>query len=263
MLGLVGLLTLQSQRLADYFKENIMVEIFLKERAKTVDIERFLKSLDASNYTLETTYVDKEEAARIYKEQVGEDFTTFLDSNPLPHSLQVRLKAAWTNPDSLAVLESQWAANKLVKEVNYERNLVDKVNRNTRTFGLIILCFTALMMAIAIALINNSIRMAVYSKRFLINSMRLVGATPGFIRRPFIWKGLLNGFLAALIAIGFLVLIIYLAQREWPDLKRFHDRDLYLILFGGVIGLGLFISWISTTLAVRKFLRIKSDRLYY
>lgn len=263
MLGLVGLLTLQSQRLGDYFKESIMVEIFLKEQAKTVDIQKFQKSMDASGVTLRTQYVDKDEAARIYKEQVGEDFTSFLDTNPLPHSVQVYLKASYTNPDSLRVLEANWAKNSLVKEVNYERNLVDKVSKNTRTFGLIILGFTVLMMAIAIALINNSIRMAVYSKRFLINSMRLVGATPAFIRRPFIWKGLLNGFLAALIAIGFLALVIYLAQTEWPDLKRFYDRELYIMLFGGVIALGILISWISTTLAVRKFLRIKSDRLYY
>lgn len=262
MLGLQGLILLQAQKLSNYVKENIGFTVILKDDVKDVEVARLQKSLDASSYVKSTEFIDKERAANELKEDLGEDFVGFLGYNPLLASIDVHLDANYANPDSLKWIEADLMQNPKVKEVFYQENLVVLVNENIRKISLVLVAFSLLLLIIAIALINNSIRLAIYSRRFIIRSMQLVGATQGFIRRPFVWRGILNGIYGAIIAIGFLSSIIYYAQMEFPELVELEDQQIFISLFGIVLLLGILITWMSTGLAVRKYLRIKSDKLY-
>lgn len=262
MLGLQGLMLLQARKLSNYVKENIGFTVILKDEVKDVDVARLQKSLDASKFVKSTEFVDKEKAAKELQADLGEDFVEFLGYNPLLASIDVHLDAGYANPDSLKWIETDLMQNPKVKEVFYQKNLVVLVNENIRKISIVLVAFSTLLLIIAIALINNSIRLAIYSRRFIIRSMQLVGATQGFIRRPFVWRGILNGVYGSIIAIGFLSGIIYYAQQEFPELIELEDQQIFLSLFGIVLLLGVLITWLSTGLAVRKYLRIKTDKLY-
>ncbi len=263
MLGLLGLIVLHSKKLSDYVKENIGFSVIMKEKVKEAGIIKLQKILDATPYVKSTHYITKEEAGKEFAEELGEDFTSFLGYNPLLPTIEVRFRAEYANNDSLTIIKEKILANNNVKEVWYQESLVDLVNKNVRKIGFIILGFSGLLLIIAIALINNTIRLSVYSKRFIIRSMLLVGATRRFIRKPFIMKGILQGIVSALIAIALLIGVIYISQREMPELVNLQEFDLFLSLFGIVILLGVFITWLSNYFAVRKYIKIKSDNLYY
>jgi cell division transport system permease protein len=263
MLGLLGLIVLHTKKLSDYVKENIGLTVVLKDSIKEADISQFQKSLDASPFVKSTEFVNKEQAAATLKQDLGEDFIQFLGYNPLLSSIEVHMNAAYANSDSLLWIEKEITKNANVKEIYYQKSLVNLVNENVKKIGLIILIFSSLLLVISIALINNSIRLSIYSKRFIIRTMQLVGATQSFIRRPFVFSGVRHGIYGALIAIALLMLIIYWAQTEIPELIVLQDIDLFVTLFAGVIFLGIFITWICTYLAVRKYLRLKTDDLYY
>lgn len=262
MLGTLGLIVLHAQKLSDYVKENIGFSVILKENVKEVDIVQLQKTLDAANYVKSTEYITKEKAAESLRSDLGEDFISFLGYNPLLASIEVRLKADFANNDSIAWIERDLLSNTKVKEVIYQKSLISMVNENIKKISLVMLGFSGLLLLISIALINNTIRLSIYSKRFLIKSMQLVGATKGFIRRPFVIKGIMQGIYAGIIAVALLVGILYLAQREIPELLFLQDEQLIAILFGFVILLGILISWFSTFLAVKKYLRLKTDDLY-
>lgn len=263
LLGLIGLLLLNTRKLSDHVKENIGFSIFLKENVREVDILRLQKKLDAMPFVKSTDYVTKEEAAKEYQEELGEDFTEFLGYNPLPASIEVRFIARFANPDSIARIEKEILNYEEVSEVFYQKSLIHLVNDNIRKISLIILTFSGLLFLIALALINNTIRLSVYSKRFLIKTMQLVGATKSFIRRPFLAKSATHGIYAAIIALLLLTVIIYLAQHELPGIVGFSDPEILAILFLSVIILGIIFNWISTFFAVNKYLRMRSDDLYY
>ncbi|MBC8181821.1 cell division protein FtsX [candidate division KSB1 bacterium] len=263
MLGVLGLIIFHAKKLSDYVKENIGFSIIMKENVKEAGIIKLQKTLDATDYIKSTEYITKEQAAKEFTEELGEDFTSFLGYNPLLPTIEVRFKAAYANNDSLSVIKDKILADENVKEVFYQESLVNVVNKNVRKIGIIILGFSALLLIIAIALINNTIRLSVYSKRFIIRSMQLVGATRRFISKPFILKGVLQGIIGSFIAILLLVGIVYVSQRELPELVNLQDIDLFLSLFGIVIFLGIIISWLSNYFAVRKYIRIKTDYLFY
>ncbi|MFA4851934.1 MAG: permease-like cell division protein FtsX [Bacteroidales bacterium] len=263
MLGLLWLIIMHAKKLSDYVKENIGFTVFLNEEVKEVDIIQLQKTLDAREYVKSTEYITKEKAATELQKDMGEDFINFLGYNPLPSSIEVRLKADFANSDSLAVLENELVKNKNVKEVSYQKSLVSMVNENIRKISLIILGFSSLLLIIAIALINNTIRLSVYSKRFLIRTMQLIGATENFIRRPFLLQGLLQGIAGSVIALILLGFTLYFVQKEVPELQKLQDAALFIKLFIFVTVLGIIISWASTYMAVRKYLKIKTDYLYY
>jgi cell division transport system permease protein len=263
MLGLLGLLVLSAKKLSDHFKENIGFQIYLNDNAKEVDINKFQKTLDAKQYVKSTEFISKEKAMELYKQDVGEDFVQFIGYNPLPSSIDLRLSASYANADSINWIKKEIIENQVVKEFDYKESLVDLINSRVNTISLFFLLFTGLLMIIALALINNTIRLAIYSKRFLIRTMQLVGATSGFISRPFIFNGILQGIYGSIIAIGLLIGLIYLAMQEVPDLLVVLDSSLFLSLFGLVILMGIVISWASTSMAVRKYLRMKQSELYY
>lgn len=262
MLGMVGLVLLQAKKISDYVKENIGISIYLNEDVKEIDVKRLQKSLDAARFVKDTEYVDKATAAERLQEDIGEDFIDFLGVNPLYASIDVHLIAEYAHPDSVTWIEADLLENPKVKEVHYHKNLLTMVNENVQKISFLLTGFSALLMIVAFALINSTIRLSIYSKRFLIRSMQLVGATQAFIRRPFVIKGILHGFYGAMIALTLLAGVIFYAQKEVPEIFDFGDVELFASLFVLVLLMGVCISWISTSLAVRKYLRLKTDQLY-
>jgi cell division transport system permease protein len=235
----------------------------LKDNAKEVSIQHLSKTLDAAVYVKSTEFITKEDAAARLQEDLGEDFIDFLGYNPLLSSINVHLNAEYANIDSLNWIEKDLLDNRLVKEVIYQKSLVSMINENLKKISIVILIFSGLLMLIALALINNTIRLSIYSKRFIIKTMQLVGATQSFIRRPFVIQGIKHGVVAAIIAIAMLIGVLSFAQKQLPELAELQDEKMLTTLFGLVIVIGVFIAWISTSLAVRKYLRLKADDLHY
>ncbi|MCB0400775.1 MAG: permease-like cell division protein FtsX [Flavobacteriales bacterium] len=264
MLGLLGLIILNARQISNHVKENIGFSIILNKDVKDKDqeIKHIKDLLDAEPYAKEVTYVDPDVAAQEFQETLGEDFVKFIGENPLLPSFDVKLHAEYANPDSLAKIEAGLIENTKIKEVFYQPDLVDAVNTNMQKIGLYLLGFSGLLLLIAMALINNTIRLSIYSKRFVIKTMQLVGARHSFIRRPFVIRGIGNGIVAAFIAIGLIITFLYYLQKQFPELIDFKNIELYGALFIIVIILGIIISWISTNLAVRKYLRIETGDLY-
>ncbi|HCY00367.1 MAG TPA: cell division protein FtsX [Bacteroidales bacterium] len=263
MLGILMLLLFNAKRLSDFVKESIGFSVILHDDMREVDANFLRKTLDASPYVRLTEFISKDQAAKELQEELGEDFMGFLGYNPLSSSIEVRLNADYANPDSIRLIEDELMALRPVKEVFYQKSLVNLVNDNVRKISGIILLFGLLLFFIAVVLINNTIRLSVYSKRFLINTMKLVGATWGFIRRPFLIKGLAHGFYASILAIALLSGVIYLIQNEFYEVINFGQVDLLAIIFGLVVLAGLLINSFSTFFAVRKYLKLKVDDLYY
>ncbi len=263
LLGIIGLLFLNAQRLSDYVKENLGFTVMVNENSREAEVQRLQKTLNASSYVREANYVSQEEAAEILEEELGEDFVEFLGYNPLLSSIEVKVYAEYANPDSMAVIEEEVLNFPQVKEVYYQKNLLHAVNDNIERISIVLGGFTILLMIIAIALINNTIRLSVYSRRFLIKTMQLVGATRGFIRRPFLVTGILNGLAGATIAIILLSLLIYGLSNEFEGMIGFANIRLIGVLFAIVILLGILITFISTFFAVNRYLRMNADDLYY
>ncbi|MCX6246287.1 MAG: permease-like cell division protein FtsX [Bacteroidetes bacterium] len=262
MLGLLGLLLLHTKKLSDYAKENIGFSIMIKEGIKEAGIMALLKKLDTEEYVKSTEYIPKDKAALQLKKELGEDFIGFLGYNPLLPTIDLRLKAEYASLESVSRIEKRLLSNPEVKEVFYQKDLLEMVNQNMERISLIILGFTTVLMIIAIALINNTIRLSVYSRRFVIRTMQLVGATRGFIRRPFIRNGIIDGLVGAVVAIGLLMVVMYFLFQEIPELIQMVDLKLYIALIITVLLLGILISWLSTWLSVRRYLRMKTDELY-
>jgi cell division transport system permease protein len=264
MLGLLGLIVLHAHKLSDYIKENIGFEIIMQKDVREAGIIQLQKILDASPSVKSTEYITREEATKRLTQDLGEDFIQWLgeEENPLLPSIDVRFRAAWANNDSLAKIETEILAYTGVKEVFYQKSLVHLINHNLKRISIIILGFSVLLLVISVALINNTIRLSIYSKRFLIRSMQLVGATAGFIRRPFVWSGMMQGIIGALLALLLLSGILYLAIENIPELLMLQDMKLVVALFVMVLLLGIIIAGISTHLAIGKYLSAKTDKLF-
>jgi cell division transport system permease protein len=262
MVGLLGLILVHANNLSRYVKENIVLNIFVDDAAHETDVRQLQNQLEANPMVKQAIYVSKELAARNLQKDLGEDFVKFLGYNPLSQSLDVYLNADYANNADISKLKTQLLTNPMVKEVKYQQSLVDQMNQNITSISLVILAFTGIFVVVSVALINNTIRLAIYSQRFLIKSMQLVGATKAFIRKPFLLYGIWHGLLGGLIAIIILIGTLYLANLEVPDLVILQNNAEFGIVFLCVIGLGIFISGFSTYLAVNKFLRLKIYDLY-
>lgn len=263
LLGIIGFLFLNAQRLSVYVKENLGFTILIKDNVREAEVRRLQKILSAAPYVRIVQYVDKEQAAETLKAELGEEFVEFLGYNPLLSSIEVKLAAQWANPDSMARIEAEVMNFPQVKEVYYQKNLLHAVNENIRKITLVLAIFSVLLLFISIALINNTIRLSVYARRFLIRTMQLVGATRGFIRKPFLLKSILHGLAGATLAIILLSLLIYGLGKELEGVIGFSDVILVGILFVLVTVIGILITLISTFLAVNKYLRLRTDQLYY
>lgn len=263
LFGLLGLLLINTKRLTDYIMENVGVTLLLKEDIKEVDVLKLQKTLEATSFIKSTRFVDRQTAADELKKELGEDFVDFLGYNPLLSSIDVKVHASYANPESMAQLEAQFLKYPEIKEVYYQRNLVKQLNSNVKKLSLIILVLSVIMFTIFIALINNTIRLSIYSKRYLINSMQLVGATRSFIRFPFVAKSVLHGIYGAIIACFILLMIFFSYQSELGELIDFQDSLSLAFLVVGIFVFGIAMTALSTYFAVNKFLRMKFDQLYY
>jgi len=260
MLGLMGMLIFTASRVSTYVMENIGFTVFLRDSVKEVNVRYIQKELDIKNYVKSTKYVSKDEAATELKEELGEDFVNFLGFNPLLSSIDVKLHAEYANPDSIKFIEQKLLQYPEIKEVSYQKSLVNLLNENVKKITAIILIFSILLLVISSALINNTIRLSVYSKRFLINTMQLVGATESFIRRPFLIRSAVHGLIGAGIAIFLLAAISYIGFREFNDIL---EAKYIIITFVTVVLLGIIVTCTSTYFAVNKYLRMNSDEMYY
>lgn len=263
LLGILGLLVLNTQKLADHFKEQITVTVFLKDSAKQVEIDQLEKRLAMAEYTKATQFVSKEEAADIHSSEIGENFIDFLGYNPLRNSIDLQLNADFVDSEQIASIAEELNTLAYVEEVSYDQPLIALLTENVKRVSLWILVASAAFTLIAVLLINSSIRLSIYSKRFIIKTMQMVGATKRFIRRPFIWTNIKLGMLGAVIALGGIGIVLYYFDQNLPELNLTQDFLMLGILFAGVFVLGIIISLISTFFATQRFLNLRTDDLYY
>lgn len=263
IIGIMGLFLLNANKISRHVKENIGFTVILENNIREVDMIRIQKNLDASPFIKSTEYITKERAAKELQEDLGEDFIAFLGYNPLHPSIEVRMFAEYANTDSLAKIEQMIAQYPLVKEVAYQKSLVEMVNQNIKKITFILLVFAGIMLLISLTLINNTIRLTVYARRFLIKTMQLVGATHRFVRAPFLTKGMIHAFYSIIITYLLLGGTIYLIEVQLPELALLNDIDTIAILFATVFVAGMLMVYISTWFAVNKYLRLRNNDLYF
>ena len=263
LLGILGLVLINAKGLSDYFRESLSFWVMLDDDAKEADIRLLQKDLDAKTYIKSTEYVSKDEAAAKMKEELGEDFISFLGDNPLPPSIDVYLVSDYTSPDSVAKIEKYILEYPFVKEVYYQESLLYLINENVNKISLFLLVISLFLFLIALTIINNTIRISIYSKRFLIRTMQLVGATRAFIRKPFIVQSAFHGFLAALISMILLMGLLYMIEKEFFLMFTFENTNLLILLGLVIIATGVLINIVSTYFSVNRYLSISEDKLYY
>ena len=262
VIGLLGLLLINAQRVSNYLKENIGFTIMLKEDVSEIEIMKFQKILDAASFAKTSAFVSKEQATVDLQNDLGEDFVQFLGYSPLLASIDVKLNADYVHADSLTVIKNELSKSTYVYDVFYQKNLIDTLNNNVSRITFFLLSFCLLLFVIAFALINNTIRLSVYSKRFLIRTMRLVGATNSFIQKPFLVKGIYQGIYSSIFAIFMLIGSIKLIQRETANMLNITDLKIIGMIFILIFMSGFLLSGVSTFFAVRKFIHQNENELY-
>ena len=264
LLGVFALLMMHAQKLSNHLKENIGFEVVMNSNVKEANVLQLQKELEAMPAVKSTEYITKEEAIQRLSEDLGEDFLQWLgnEENPLLPSIDVRFNAAYANNDSLSVIEAQLLKNPNVKEIYYQKSLVNLINQNVKRIGFALMIASIALLFIAIALIRYTLRLSIYAKRFLVRSMLLVGATASYIRRPFIKSGMSQGFFGALLADIMLALLLYGLMKRLPELALVQDYRIIIGIFVGIIILGILLGGLSTRSALRKYLNADVDRLY-
>lgn len=265
LVGLITSLFLTAHEMSEYVKENISFSVVLSDDITTEDVQNIHNYLAQTPYAKSTEYIPKENAIKELAQELGENPEDFLGFNPLSASIEVKVQAQYANADSMKTIESSLTKRyAFVREVSYQKNVIDSVNENIQFVSLFLLGVTVILLFISIGIINNTIRLQIYSKRFIINTMKLVGATSWFIRKPFLRKSLWNGIVASIVAALFLGGLIYLVQKYslliMVDLMK---PESMIIVFGAMLFLGVFISFFSSLFAVGKYLRHKTNDLYY
>lgn len=263
LLGLVVFFVLTANNLSVYVRENIAVSVQLSDDMPERDILQYQKRLNEAPYVKETTYISKVQALREQTEAMGTDPAEFIGHNPFNASIEIKLNSAYANSDSIQWIQDELLSNKNILEVNYPQELMDSVNRNLRKISLVLLGLAGLLTLISFALINNTIRLTIYSKRFLIHTMKLVGASWSFIRRPFLWQNIRIGIFAAILADALLTGMSYFLIRYEPDLLTVITPTVVLIMDGAVFIFGVIITTLCAWISINKFLRIKAGELYY
>jgi len=263
LLGLLGMLVLNAKKVSDHFKEQVVVTIYLKDSAKEVEIKQLEKSLAMSEYVKSTEYVSKEQAAESMKAENGDDFMDFLGYNPLQNSIDVIVKADFVDVAQLEAIAAEATSKSFVDEVRYDKDLVTLMNNNVKKISFWVLVVSAVFTIIAVLLINSSIRLSVYSNRFTIKTMQMVGATKQFIRKPFVWKSIRLGIIGAVVAMLGMAVVLYYINKTFPELEFLSNTVLVAGLFVAVFIVGIIITWISTYIATQRFLNLKTDALYY
>ena len=263
LMGFFSFLVLSANKLANYFKEQVTVTVLIKDDAKNADIEQLQKTLSVASFVKSVRFVSKEVAAEKFSKDIGEDFVTFIGTNPLQNTIDLSLKAEYAEPDKMREIKRELEQNSFVTEVMYDQSLVALIHENVNRIGIVTLIFSALFTFVSILLINASIRLSIYSKRFIIKTMQLVGATRSFIRRPFLWTNVRLGILSALIAIVLFYLSLLAIVKSYPEFNILMDTGTLSIVFISIITIGILISWLSTYFATQRFLNLNTNDLYY
>ncbi len=263
LLGCLGLLVLNAKKVADHFREQVVVTIYLNDSAKQVEVRQLQNKLAMADYTKKATYVSKEEAALIVKSDIGEDFMEFLGTNPLQNSIDIYLKADYVTTEALDGITNELSNKAFIEDVTYDNDLVKIMNNNVKKITFWVLILSGIFTLIAVLLINSSIRLAVYSKRFIIKTMQMVGATKRFIRKPFVLKSIQLGIIGACVALIGMGIVLYYLNITFPELGLLQNPTIVGSLFIGVFLLGIAITWLSTFIATQRFLNLKTDQLYY
>jgi cell division transport system permease protein len=262
LLGLLGLFIINSKRLSDNFKEDIVMTVFFKNEANDSIFKQFEAEMTAGKFAKDFKYISKEVAAKQHKEVIGEDFMQFLGVNPLQNSYDVHLKADYVTNLGFSKVENQIRKNTLVADVVYDKQLITLVNDNVKTISMWILIISGIFAFISVLLINSSMRLSIYANRFIIKTMQMVGATKAFIRKPFIKKSVLLGFIGSVLAIMALLGVLFYVSENYPALDIFKDIELTVVVLFCILILGVLITWISTYFATQRFLNLRTDDLY-
>lgn len=262
LLGVLGLFLINGKKIASHFKEQIAMSIYLKDNAKDIEITQLQKKIQLDSATKSINFITKEEAAEKYIRDIGEDFLEFLGYNPLLNSIDINFNSNYVNTASLEKRKKEIESIDFVDEVVYDNPLVKLLDENIKKITLILLFITSIFVLIAIILINSSIRLSIYSKRFLIKTMQLVGATKSFVRKPFIWNHVRLGIISSTISLIALSIIIVQLDKYLPELRILQEANELTFLFIGIISLGIGITALSTFFATQKYLNLKSNSFY-
>jgi len=265
LLGIFGFFILNSKKITNHFKEQITITIFFKEKAKLSEIKNFEKKIKFSPEVKTTKFISKKEAAKRLEKEIGEDFIRFLGYNPLQDNLEVNLKGDFVTEQKIDSIKNKWLSHKIITDVNYEyyKPLIQLLNQNIKKIAFWVTVISSVFMLLVFLLINNTIRLSLYNKRFAIKTMQLVGATKGFIRKPFLIKAFWLGFLGATIASTALFTLLYFLDKFFPEFYILQDYKLLSILFGGLFLIGILITTVSTYFVTLRLLNIKSEQLYF
>jgi cell division transport system permease protein len=262
ILGILGWIVINANKLGDYFKENVEVRVYLRENITPKDSATLVQYIAAKPYVKQYEYVTKDLAKKKFLADGNEDWKNVLDVNPLQASVDFKLKNQYVDTDTLAAIQKDLQQNIAVSDVQYPRSLVDNLNRNVRKVSLILLGIAIVLCIVVIVLIDNTIKLAMFSNRFLIKTMQLVGATRWFIAKPMDLRAIVNGAISGIIALAGFLALVFSAENQLPELKAMRDIRLLSLLAGGIIILGMLISLFSTHRSVIKYLKMKLDDLY-
>lgn len=263
MVGFLGLVLLKSTQVANHFKEEVVITLFLKNDTSNDQIENLRSSLIKEIFTRKIVYISKDDAAKFYAEDLGEDFVNYLGTNPLKNSIDIYLNPGFVTPEKMGEIADRFKDNSYVFEVSYDKPLVTFLTQNIQRVSFWLFVISSFFGLIALILINSSIRLSVYSKRFNIKTMQMVGATKSFIRKPFIWNGIQLGFIGAIISLIGLSVVIYYIDQKIPTLQLTTDYTTLAYLGGGILIIAFVISWLSTFFATQRFLNLQTEKLYY
>jgi len=263
LLGMVVLFVLGARNLSDYMRESVRFSLLLDDDAEQADVNKLQKQLEALPYVKQVNYISKEQALQEQTEALGTDPTEFIDFNPFYASMEVQLQADYAQTDSMTMVEQALGTLPMVQRVDYERDLVETINENISRISLVLLALAAVLLLISFALINNTIRLSIYAKRFLIHTMKLVGASRGFIRRPFVIRGFWQGVLAGLLAIALLCGGLYWALNYEPQLTQVIDLRTLGLVCAAVMVFGVVITMVCSLFSVNKYLSMNEKEMYY
>lgn len=262
MLGLFGIILINGNKLSNHLLENFQLTIFLREDASESDIKLIQQQIEVNEYTKKAIYVSKEQAAKSFSEETGQDFVTFLGFNPLLPSIELFVKSKYATAETIKQIEVELRRNKVVQDVVYQSSIIEEIHKNIKTIGSTLMLVSLVFLLIAVTLINNTIRLNLYARRFIIKSMQMVGATHWFIIKPFALKSFLHGLYGGVIACILLSGLLYWAPLWIPEIASLYDNSQFAILFVVVIIAGIIISMVSSMISTNKYLRMKIDDLY-
>lgn len=263
LVGVASMLLVNAKSVSDYFKENVQISVLMKQEVGDDEAMAYATALDALPFIKGTRFISKEEGTKDMTDMLGEDFLSVFETAPIPVSVDVTLKAEYVSADSLEIVKKKIADSPLVEEVVYQQSLVDKLNTNLGKISLILGVFVILLLFISFVLINNTVRLSIFSRRFTIHTMKMVGATKGYIRAPFMVQAVFQGLFSALLAILFLLVVLFFVRREFAQLFEVFQMPILLSVMGIMVAAGVVICCLSTWWVVGRLVSLSKDELYY